>query len=221
MTRPVINPDDLRAAVRGMKRDQLLGFLDKAIELVPKSRLAELAAGLASPREPATRGPRKEHPLARARSFHAAVLRGDYYESFNVNSRNFMDQSKGTQRFIDQLRRLIERCVKAAETEPGADVREAFELMMALLRRIDDGDDEIVFFADEAGSWQVGVDWRTALPAYFKCLAVSTEPDEFARVAYGAIKDFADHDRSKALAEARRVASKAQKAAMRRIAAQP
>jgi hypothetical protein len=50
---------------------------------------------------------------------------------------------------------------------------------------------------------------------------VCAEPEEFARVAYGAIKDFADHDRSNELAEARRVASKEQKAAMRRIAAQP
>jgi hypothetical protein len=204
-----------------MKRDQLLSFLDKAIELVPKSRLAELATGLVPPGEPAARGPRKERPLARVRSFHAAVMRGDYYESFNVNSRNFKDQSKATQRFIDQTRRLIECCVRAAETEPGADVREAFELMMALLRRIDDGDDEIVFFADEAGSWQVGVDWRTALPAYFKCLAASAEPDEFARLARGAIADFADGDRSKALTEARRVASKEQKAAIKRIAKEP
>jgi hypothetical protein len=49
-----------------------------------------------------------------------------------------------------------------------ATVREAFELLFALLRRLDRDPDSVVFFADEGGSWQVGVDWRPALAAYFR-----------------------------------------------------
>jgi hypothetical protein len=45
--------------------------------------------------------------------------------------------------------------------------------------------DEVIFFADEAGSWQVGVDWRTVFPAYFAayfgCLAEAAAADEFAK----------------------------------------
>ena len=45
--------------------------------------------------------------------------------------------------------------------------------------------DEVIFFADEAGSWQIGVDWRTVFPAYFAayfgCLAEAAAADEFAK----------------------------------------
>ena len=39
----------------------------------------------------------------------------------------------------------------------------------------------MVFFADEGGSWQVGVDWKSVLPADFRCLAETAGPEEFAR----------------------------------------
>ncbi len=38
--------------------------------------------------------------LDEVRKFHEASLRGDFYESFDVNSRNFMDKSEGTEAFI-------------------------------------------------------------------------------------------------------------------------
>ena len=96
-------------------------------------------------------------------------------------------------------------------------MREAFELLFALLRRIDEDPDSVVFFADEAGSWQVGVDWRAALPAYFRCLADGTSGDEFAREVHRAISDFADYERPRQLTAARRVANAEQKAALRRF----
>ena len=43
-------------------------------------------------------------------------------------------------------------------------MREAFELLLGLLRRIDKGDD-VIFFADDEGSWRIGVDWRVELSA--------------------------------------------------------
>ena len=35
----------------------------------------------------------------------------------------------------------------------------------------------MVFFASEAGSWQVGVDWRAALSACFRCLDAHAAED--------------------------------------------
>jgi hypothetical protein len=101
---------------------------------------------------------------------------------------------------------------------PRRPVREAFEVMFALLRRIDEDPDSVVFFADEGGSWQVGADWREVLPAYFRCLAEGASGDEFAREVDRAITDFSDYDRRHQLAAARRVASVEQKAALRRTA---
>lgn len=91
-------------------------------------------------------------------------------------------------------------------------------MLFALLRRIDEDPDSVVFFADEAGSWQVGVDWREALPAYFRCLADDgASGDDFAREVDRAITDFADYERPRHLAAARRVANAEQKVALRRL----
>jgi hypothetical protein len=100
-----------------------------------------------------------------------------------------------------------------------APVREAFELLFALLRRLDEGNNDVVFFADEGGSWQVGVNWRTALSAYFRCLADGAPPDEYAREVDRTIKDFADYERPRHVAAARRVANTGQKTALRSLPA--
>jgi hypothetical protein len=157
--------------------------------------------------------------LEEVRRFHDASLRGEYYDSFDVNSKNFMDKSKGTEAFIAEFDRLIGKCVHAAVKGPLAPVREAFELLFALLRRLDEDPDSVVFFADEAGSWQVGVDWREALPAYFRCLADGTSSEDFAREVDRAISDFSDYERPRHLTAARRAANAEQKAALRRLRA--
>jgi hypothetical protein len=133
-----------------------------------------------------------------------------------VNSKNFRDKSKGTEAFIAEFNRLIAKCISMPAKGPHAPLLEAFELLFALLRRIDEDPDSVVFFADEAGSWQVDVDWRAVLPAYFRCLANGTPADDFAREVDRAIADFADYERPKHLAMARRVANAKQKAALRR-----
>ncbi len=220
MPRPSVDADRFRVAIRRMKRDQLLDLLDQAIDLVPKSRLADLANAHVPPESFAKSKATKKSLLDEVRAFHTAAMRGEYYEGFNVNSKNFMDQSEGTQTFIAEFERIMDRCVKAVEKVPANELREAFDLLLSILRHIDQGNDDVVFFADEAGSWQVGVDWRATLPAYFACVAASAEPEEFARLALGASRDFADYDRGKLLTEARRVASKEQKAALRKLTTQ-
>jgi len=71
--------------------------------------------------------------------------------------------------------------------------------------------DDIIFFADEAGSWQVGVDWDAVLPEWLKCLAETSSPEAFAEEAVATINDFDSYDLDKHMKEARRVASPAQR----------
>lgn len=150
------------------------------------------------------------------RAFHEATMRGDYYESFDVNSKNVMDTSKGTEAFMAEFDRLVSKCIRALEAQgPEAPLRESFELLFGLLRYIDECNDDVIFFADEAGAWQVGVDWRVVLPAYFQCLAdTAASPDEFAREVHRAIRDFAEYERPRYFTAASRVASTEQKAAL-------
>ncbi len=146
--------------------------------------------------------------------FREASLEGEYYEDFDVNSKNYMEKSRGTETWIAECDRLFDRCVAAAGRRPNVTVRQAFEILLDLLRHIDQGHDDIIFFADEAGSWQVGVDWREVLPAYFACLAGTAAPDEYG-LRVKAVVDFVGYDEDRYLKAARAAASPGQKKALR------
>ena len=165
MTSRKVDLEKLRVALQRMNRDNLLLIAERAIEIVPRTKLQALVGDRVR-LEGLVEGKRGAGPLLdEVRKFHAAGLAGEYYESFNVNSKNFMQKSEGTETFIAEFDRLITKSIRSAPIRPQAPVREAFDLLFALLRRIDDDPDSVVFFSDEAGSWQVGVNWRAALPA--------------------------------------------------------
>lgn len=216
MSRAAVDTEKLRVALRRMTRARLLIVADRALEIVPRAKLRQLVGDMVRIEELTEGKPGTASLLDEVRKFHEASLRREYYESFNVNSKNYMEKSKGTDAFLAEFDRLIRKCVHATAKGPRRPVREAFEVMFALLRRIDEDPDTVVFFADEGGSWQVGADWREVLPAYFRCLAEGASGDEFAREVDRSITDFADYDRRHQLTAARRVASVAQEAALRR-----
>jgi hypothetical protein len=214
-TRAAVDPEKLRARLRGMSRGDLLMVAERAVDLVPRSRLAALAGDSVRLDELARSNATAASLLVEVKRFQTDSLAGKYYESFAVNSKNYMDKSLGTERFIAEFDRLVTRCTRAASKGPRGQVREAFELLLALLRHIDACEDDVLFFADEGGSWQVGVDWKSVLPAYFRCLAETAGPEEFAREVSAASRDFAEYDRPNLLTEALRFASDEQKAALR------
>ena len=217
MKREAVDIEKLRVALRRMSRGNLLMVAERAVEIVPRAKLRALVGDIVQ-LDQLGEGKRGAAPLLdEVRKFHDAACGGEYYESFGVNSKNFMEKSEGTEAFIAEFDRLVGKCVRAAGRGPRTSVREAFDLLFALLRRIDEDPDSVVFFADEAGSWQVGVDWREALPAYFRSLADGAPVEDFAHEV-----DRGDHRlrrlrASLALAGARRVANAEQKAALRRL----
>lgn len=145
-----------------MNRGELLTVADRAIALVPPSKLRQLIGDMVALAD-FVDGPRAATPLLdEVRRFHDAAIRGEYYESFAVNSKNYMDKSRGTETFIAEFDRLMGKCIRAAAKKRRAPIRDAFEMLRQLRRRIDEASDSVIFFADEAGSWQVGVDWRLA-----------------------------------------------------------
>jgi hypothetical protein len=173
---------------------------ERAIEVVPRAKLGALLGGMVR-LDQLAEGKRGAAPLLEeVQKFHDASLRGEYYHSFDVNSKNFMDKSEGTEAFIAEFDRLVGKYVRAAAKGPPAPIRQAFELLFALLRRIDEDPDSVIFFVDEAGSWHVGVDWREVLPAYFRCLADGTPGEDFAREVDRAISDFSDYERKRTAA---------------------
>lgn len=146
--------------------------------------------------------------------FREASLRGDYYEAFAVNWKNSTEKSGGTETWFAECERLLVRCAAAATKRPDREVRQAFEVLFGLLRNIDRGDDDIVFFADEGGSWEAGVDRREVLPRCFHCLAATAQPDEYVRAVTSVVEGFVAYDRDRYLGAARSAANPAQKEAV-------
>ena len=131
-----------------------------------------------------------------------------------VNSKNCMEQSTGTTAFIAEYRRLLDRCVTEEKKAKPAEAREAFDILFGLLDYIDECNDDVIFFADEGGSWQVGVDWERVLPPWFRVLSATASPEEYAERITALLEHHYNYGRDKMLAVARKTATPEQRKAL-------
>ena len=215
MANEKIDRDKVRIAIRSLGNEYVYQMLYEAIDMLPQPKLEKLAKRYLNLAQLRPDGKAKGTMLEDVKAFERASLRGEYYESFDVNSKNFMERSKGTRGWIAEFERLLDRCVAQARKGDPAETREAIEICFGLLRRIDECNDDIIFFADEGGSWQVGVDWIKVLPAWFVCLSATAEPDQYARSVVELVDEFDESRREKHLSAARRAATPAQRKALR------
>jgi hypothetical protein len=215
MTEHLIDLTAVRAELRALNRGSLLIIAERAIELMPAAQLSTLLSDFV--RLTAHTAEASYAPVAlsdEVQAFYDAAMAGEYYVTVEINNRGRQEQSEGTDAFIAEFHRLLHKCIHAADEEVPSGLRESFEFLFDMLRHIDAGNDDVLFFADDGSSLDVGVNWRTALPAYFNCLAKVSSPEEFARNVDAAIEDFVDRDRPWYTDLARNVANDAQRAAL-------
>ncbi|MBN1421412.1 MAG: hypothetical protein JXP34_21745 [Planctomycetes bacterium] len=115
--------------------------------------------------------------------------------------------------------RHLDGCLKCAKAKAYSDAKEGFGILFSLLRKIDEGRDEILFFADDGGIWEFGIDWRGMLPAWFRCLAATSGSEEYAREVTAAIRDFAHYDEKWLIPRARRLGTHEQRTRLMEIVA--
>lgn len=96
-----------------------------------------------------------------------------------------------------------------------ADVSRAFEILFGLHDSLDDGTGGGIVFAEEGGSWMVGVDWKTVLPAWFRVLAATAAPAEFVQRAEAMIRNHCHGEQVEMLMLARSVGLSLQQSAAR------
>jgi hypothetical protein len=209
-----IDRDKLRAAIRRMGSEYVFHMLDDAITLLPQTKLRKLTAQYLNLAQVRSDGERKENLLADVKAFEKTSLAGKYYQAFAVNSKNYREESNGTLAWIADCLRLLERCVTQSKKEDPKTVCQAFEIIFGLLSKIDEGNDDILFFADEGGSWQVGVDWENVLQAWFRVLSATTGPSEYAERITTVLKRHYKHGSTNMLAVARKIATPAQRQAL-------
>ena len=150
-----IDRDKLRTALRRLGDEYIFYMLDEAIDLLPPAKLAKLVGRYLDVKQLRPDAPGKSDLLTEVRVFDQASRSGEYYESFDVNSKNFMDKSKGTRAFIADCNRLLDRCVTQAPKGDAAEIGEAIEIILGVLRYVDECHNDVVFFADEGGTWRV------------------------------------------------------------------
>jgi hypothetical protein len=214
---PGIDRAKLRDALRSIGDEYVFYMLDEAIDLLPLDKLAKLVGQyipLERLRPDVGASATKQSLLEQAKAFDTASRAKKYYVSFNVNSKNYTETSTGTRAFIADCRRLLDRCMAHAAKGAPAETRAAFETVFALLQDIDEGHDDIVFFADEGGSWEVGVDWKTVFPAWFRCLSRSADPEVFASAVVATVDALEHSSRNTHFVAARKIGTAAQRKAL-------
>jgi hypothetical protein len=211
-----IDRDKLRAAVRKLGHEYVFYMLDDAIDLLPPAKLHQIAKKYLDIKSLRldSQIKTKANLLVAVKAFDKASRAGEYYESFMVNSKNHMEQSTGTTAWIAEYRRLLDRCVTEEKKGNAADVREAFDILFGLLDYIDECNDDVIFFADEGGAWQVGVDWDRVLPPWFRVLSATVSPGEYAELITALLEHHYNYGRDKMLAVARKTATPEQRKAL-------
>ncbi len=215
-TKETIDLTKLRALLRTQHDEQIFYMLDDALEMLSPKDLDVLVRRYMPPSLlERIVGPRDTRSLLeRVRAFDAAARAGEFYESFSVNSKNCTTHSKGTRGFSADCCRLFDQCADAVGTVDPKELRAAFDILLDLLRYIDEGHDNVIFFADEGGAWAVSVDWRRVMPAWFRCLSMTATPEEYASRIIEAVDDLEHASRDKHFAEAAHVGNVEQRAAL-------
>ena len=158
MSEQNIDRDKLRAALRRLRNEEIYYILGEALEMLPPAKLQKLIKGYFDLSQLRPDGHMLRNLLEEVKAFEQASLRGDYCESFDVNSKNCTQLSQGTRAWIFEFNRLLSRCIAAAKKGDKSETQEAIEICFGLLRHIDEYLDDVIFFADEGDSWQVGID---------------------------------------------------------------
>lgn len=227
---PVDDSSEIRAELRSLSRGSLLVIAERAAGLIPADQLSALLGDFIDVEAATGKAPLLAVALLDdVRKFVDAAMAGHYYEAVDINNRGGQEQSAGTDAFVAEFDRLMRKCVgsspadiKSGERGSSAhEVRASFELLFALLRHIDEGNDDVLAFSDDGSLLDVGVNWRLVLPVYFECLSETeaTSPVEFAHAVDEVIAEFGEHDRPRYLAAAHSVANGAQRSALDSLAA--
>ena len=214
-----IDRDKLRAEVRKLGNEYVFSMLDDAIELLPLVKLHKIAKKYLDLERlrPEAEQVTKPSLFADVKRFEKAGLAGEYYESFAVNSKNYTQQCAGTSAWIAEYLRLLDRCLINAKNSNPAEVREAMDILFGLLNHLDEGHDDVIFFADEGGSWQVGVDWAKVLPVWFKVLSAAGAPEEYANRITALLSCHYSYGSDKMLAIIRRTTKTHQRKALAEV----
>jgi hypothetical protein len=157
--------------------------------------------------------------LDKVKAFDEASRRGEYYESFGGNSKNFMEKSEGTEEWIAECERLLEEV--ASGSSPTASGTKGAKLSSSSSRFSGGSTKARTTSSSSPTKADLGRSARTGprcSPRPFRCLSATAAPEEYAQLMNAIVTDFARHDAAKYMSRARGAAAREQKAVLARVA---
>jgi len=110
--------------------------------------------------------------------FYKSSLKGDYYEPFDIGSKNYMDIPEGTSRWCNEYGIHLDQTSQLSLQGLHHQAIKCFQLLFDLIDKL--GQDKIIF-ADEVGSWMVGGNDEQAVECYIVSLAKVCSPSDFTK----------------------------------------
>ncbi len=207
----MIDKDQLFAILKRRKKSDLLEILGRAFdEMSPKVQRAVFLELIQKSRPARLDGP---SPLEDVEEFHRDSLAGQYYEPFDINSKNFTNVPEGTDEWCDRIADLLKQATQLTSQGDHDWAVKCFDMLFDLIGKMEYGEE--IVFADEMGSWMIPIDEKDWIPAYMTSLAATAEPAEFAAKALPVISRDSGHSFSgRAYTSARKAANKEQLAAL-------
>jgi hypothetical protein len=178
-------------AMRSVDREGLMELFVRALDEVPTARLERVLRDYFRPGD--VGAPQTDPPIGIRGDVDKLCSLAEDGHFYEVIAYRGSEQSRGTQEFVARFNVALDRCVAAQTDTSPMDLRVAIEKLMTLVHQIDECQKEIVYFTDEAGSWQIGAVWDRVLPVYFDCLAQTAAVAEYRAAVDAAIADFGSH----------------------------
>ena len=183
-----ISRDKIRARLRALPPSSIRSLLHRAIDLLSQDQLPALIHDHIHIRRVLADDGHETTLLQSIQSYHDDAMRGHFYESFFVDSRNYTDESVGTQAFFAEHHRFIDACLAAAQRGEYTVAAKGLGRLLDLVFEVDRGNTDIVFFADDGGSYSFGISLSQVLPIWFRCLAHTHEPNSWAETIAEAVQ---------------------------------
>jgi hypothetical protein len=185
-----IDSDKLRHLLERSTVANLTVMFARAIGCLPAEAYERVFTDYAFPDDLAADQERSPGLLEAVHSFVECAQRGDYYDPVFFSGQHYDEWPRATHNFSARIDLLLGRCKAESANGDPFEVCRAYELLFELVRDIDARPDDVVFFPDEANSWQLGIRWASELPSYFACLSQTIGRDELAARKVALVQEF-------------------------------
>lgn len=154
--------------------------------------------------------------LKEVEKFDRDSRKGAYYESFDMNSKNYSHIPEETEEWFEKLGDLLSDAARLSKQGEHAVAVKCFRILYILAELMESGEE--IVFAHEYGMWMLSVDEEPLIATYLASLAAISTPEEYAASVLPLVRrDSYESFMHKTYNAALRAADKEQKARLKAV----